>query len=116
MTNVINEIAIFVITASILISYYLTSSYFIKDIKTNMLLFTLFVVIFTMIIYAVFSVKNNKKSNFLFEVTPNKPTCGIGYYGLPRMNFNYVPDSDRMDMPYLQTSQRRTQGVQNASR
>lgn len=41
-----------------------------------------------------------KTSGFLFEVTPNKQRCSIGYLGLPHLNFNYVPDYDRMNMPY----------------
>ena len=39
---------------------------------------------------------------FLFEVSPNKPHCGKGFYGLPRLNFEYIPDAERVSMPQCQ--------------
>jgi len=57
------------------------------------------IVIFAVIFLTCYTFKP-KKNNFLFEVSPNKPKCSAGYIGLPHLNFNYVPDFDRMSMSY----------------
>lgn len=90
----------FLLTAFILVSYYLANQYFVKDISTNTTVFIALALVFTIITYALFVAKNSIKTDFLFEVTPNKQRCSIGYTGLPHLNFEYVPDYDRMSMPY----------------
>lgn len=60
--------------------------------------------VFTLIIYAVHYLMFGSSSNFLFEVSPNKPRCSIGYTGLPHLNFKYTPDNERMNMAYCDST------------
>ena len=98
-TEIMKEFILFIMTAFILLGLLLTSNVMITDMVNQKLLVGAFIFIFTLIIYSIYLAKNYISSPFLFEVSPNKQRCSIGYNGLPHLKFDYMPDADRMSMP-----------------
>ncbi len=101
MTNiqtVMKQTVVIIITACILIGFFIFSHSMVDNISSNKLAFSSLIIIFTVIIYSVYLAKDYVKTGFLFEVTPNKQRCSIGYNGLPHLNFEYIPDAERVTM------------------
>ena len=101
MTNIqtiAKQTIVIIITACILIGFFIFSHSMVDNIANNKLVFGSLVLIFTVIIYSVYLAQDYVKTGFLFEVTPNKQRCSIGYNGLPHLNFEYIPDAERVTM------------------
>jgi len=92
----------FIALFAILVSYfYVTNTYYqnlwpqsAKNIAFISLAISGIFIVVKIVLDNIFDKQVDK---FLFEVTPNKPKCCVGFIGQPHKNFDYMPDSQRMN-------------------
>lgn len=99
--EITKELVVIILTSFMLVGFMILTMFFIPSgkIREHIPAFTCMVISFTIIMYAIYTAKANIKTGFLFSVTPGKEKCSIGYTGLPHLNFSYIPDNERMNMP-----------------